>query len=875
MRSNLVSSLLLSASVLAMAGQSALADDFVVNNAATTTQVIDGDDTITVTESGSITPPSGNDGILGTGSNNTATNKGTITTSGGGEGVLLENGAPGDVTGNAIVNDGTVTTAGSNAYGLNIDQSNNSTITNNGAVNSSGSSSYGIYNEYSDNTVVTNNKTITTNGSNAHGVLVDSSDEVTVVNNGAISATNPNAASSAIAGILNDSSTNSNVQNNGDITTGGYRGYGIWNDSSDNATITNAKTITTSGTNAYGIENDSSDNVTILNSGTITTTGQGGRGINNDASDVTITNDGTISTSGLAGNAIWSDGSGNNVAITNNGTLTTSGGSSYGINFSSSGTGGSVVNNGQINTGGSSSPGINVGVGVPIINRGTIATGGNYSAGINFWGIGATITNSGTIVTQGTASSALYSNQGSTVTNSGVLRSNGSFAIAAQFFNSNIFTNSGSIVSSNFQSIGLAGTGNVVNLHAPSYLGGAISLGSNNSVNIVSGASHSVLWDLSNGTMVGGAPNLSGPVPWYYDSGNQLVATFDPTTFSARFNQLGDMAGMLSRLGAQGLGQAGRVGSNEAVLMAYADPGSGAEAGDAFAAQPGLEEVQARGRFWSSAFGGHATHGGGQTSLDQDIALGGAVFGYGWQPDGMGDTQLSIMAGYMHSAIEAESAYAKAQDIKSDGVFVGVNGARSFGELTFGLGLAAGWQSHDSKRFVNDNLAATGGLTLGESHATASYDSWFIAPEASLSLDHELETGAVVTPSARIRYAFEATDGYAETGSNANATVAASTQSLIEGNLELAIGKQFGDTYLTGRAGYLFRSALGDKATNVTMLGLTNAISAETNDLSAGYLGLGADFALSDRVSFALDGQATFSDDITAFNGIARLTMEF
>jgi len=265
---------------------------------------------------------------------------------------------------------------------------------------------------------------------------------------------------------------------------------------------------------------------------------------------------------------------------------------------------------------------------------------------------------------------------------------------------------------------------------------------------------------------------------------------------------------------------------------------------------------------------------GDSTTLDQRIEQLGVAVGYGWQQSA--DMRLGVMAGYLNGNITATSAFADAQDIDSNGIFAGIYGDRTFGRMTLGLGLAGGWQSNDSTRFVNDNLATTGGLTLGESRASASYDSWYITPEASLATDIGLgSSGVVLTPTARVRYALQAVGGYTETGSTANASVDGYTLGVFEGNLELEASKTVGIATLSGRAGYLFRSSAGDDSVPVTMLGITNSVGIGDTDSSAAYLGASADFALAPQASFVLDGQGYVSDDMEGLQGLARLAIRF
>ena len=134
--------------------------------------------------------------------------------------------------------------------------------------------------------------------------------------------------------------------------------------------------------------------------------------------------------------------------------------------------------------------------------------------------------------------------------------------------------------------------------------------------------------------------------------------------------------------------------------------------------------------------------------------------------------------------------------------------------FTIDFGLAGGWLSSDNTRFVNDNLALTNGLTLGQSLALASYDSWFIAPEVGVAMDFDMGD-VVYTPSARVRYSMQDIDGYTETGSASNADVGSRFIGLIEANVEMAATKRLDFGSLTGRAGYMFRSSNGDDAASI------------------------------------------------------------
>ena len=399
-----------------------------------------------------------------------------------------------------------------------------------------------------------------------------------------------------------------------------------------------------------------------------------------------------------------------------------------------------------------------------------------------------------------------------------------------------------------------------LNLNAPGYIGGDINLlGSRPSItmNLTTGASHSVLWDFSNIMMVGDDPaSISGTVPWFYDSATKQFATFDPSGLAATVSQLGDMT--TSSCLRIGRNPPGGGGSDE----------SASNAGVAAAAAA----VPAVGQFWVSGIGGSVEHAGSSMTLDQEIRQKG--FAVGYHALQSGDLRFNVMAGHIAGDIGADSPFVTSQDIETDGWFAGLYGEKVVNAFSIDFGLVGGRLSSDSKRFVNDNLAVTNGMTLGQSQASASYDSWYLAPEFGISVD--LNRGDIVfTPSARIRYSRQDVDGYVETGSESNASVDARSFGMVESNVELKVGKQLDFGSVTGRAGYLFRNLRGDESVSVTMLGITNSIGFGDVDSNAAYLGVNADIEFSPNMRLALDAQAFLGGAMQGYQGVARFTASF
>lgn len=184
-----------------------VAEDFVISGDATTRNngaVLDGGDSIVVTETGSVTTNVIlGSGLLANGDDNTLINNGSITTSGRASVGIVVNGNSNTLTNNGSIrtgdsdshgmsaagndnimtNRGTITTSGSSAHGMNVNGSRNS-LTNSGTISTSGDTSRGIYAQGNDLTVV-NTGTVTARGNSAAAVF-SNGNRNTVTNSGTI-----------------------------------------------------------------------------------------------------------------------------------------------------------------------------------------------------------------------------------------------------------------------------------------------------------------------------------------------------------------------------------------------------------------------------------------------------------------------------------------------------------------------------------------------------------------------------------------------------------------------------------------------------------------------------------------------------------------
>ena len=627
----------------------------------------------------------------------------------------------------------------------------------------------------------------------------------------------------------NDSLT---VTESGNISTTGTSGHGIYAAGGTN-TISNSGTISTTGDYGNGII-ASGGNSTISNSGTISTTGADGNGIVADGGANTISNSGTISTTGINAWGIYATDGTN--TITNSGTISTTGADSYGI-VAPGGTN-TITNSGTVSTTGVSGVGIYATNDAnTITNSGTISTTGSLSFGIYADGGTNTISNSGTISTTDVYSHGIVATGGTnTISNSGTISTTGvdSYGIYA-LGGTNTISNSGTIVSAQSYAIYFDGSGNTLNLNIPSFLGGGVELGSGTTVNIVSGASHSVLWSTT-GTLTG-SPNLSGPVPIFFNASTGKIATFDPTGFAGASDVLADTTGNVSKLihsRLDGLGNS----------------------------------------WWMSGFGSAAKYDGSTATLERKFSHGGMALGY--------DTKVSpgftlgALTGYGRGNYKADSSYARSFDNKSNGGFVGIYGQQRWQDMFFNVALSAGFFKHTDARFVNDNSAS-----LGVSGSRASYTSRWVSPQATVGMNVDLGDGWTAIPAAHVRYAWQSVKGYSETGGgDANAQVGGRTVQMVESRPELGVRKTLqlnsvGPLTVDGRAGWLYRSARGDNTVRLTMIDQSTQVATEMRDRRAAFVGVALSLDLRNNVTFKLHGETVFGGGMRSFNGLAMLSAKF
>lgn len=641
-------------------------------------------------------------------------------------------------------------------------------------------------------------------------------DSGTIINTGSIMVADDELAGQFIIGA------NGRIFNSGTITsTGGGLGQSILGDF---GAITNSGAIMTTGERSHG-QFIRGDDGFISNSGSIKTDSQDAYAQSLEGDFGTVSNSGTITTLGRSGYGQSIDGDGGR--LINTGTITTSGPSALGQHaFRGDGTG-VTINAGIITTRGDRAHG-QFAIG-EIINTGSVTTFGDDAYGQFLGGRESTLTNSGRVVSVNSRAIYFDDRRGS----------------------------------------------HTLNLLAPGFIGGNIDSGNDTpaTVNIVTGPSHSIFWTLE-GDMVGGAPNISGPVPWFYDAAAQTVATFDPTLLSSETSALGDLTALLSRVGRGALQSSGpdlSVGGNSPLAYQWGDD---RRSGAALATERAVHAygvADRMGQVWATGLGGRMDFDASATTLDSTTEHIGFAAGYTWQHSA--GATLNAMGGYVSGKAKADAPWTRSFDHDTHTVFAGLGGEQDLGHGAIQLGLTAGYQWVDHNRFVNDNLAP-----LGESWVTANYGGFFVSPELAIATDIAMANGVTLTPNAGLRYAAQWLGGYSETGAvspAANATVDARFVGVLEARAELEVSRAHDFGILSGRIGYLGRWNGGNDVAGITLNGSTQDVASGYQALNAVTVGATLRSDIGTTGFFELDADYLYGDTAHGFGGWLTLGRVF
>lgn len=822
--------------------------------------VLNGNDILIITSEGIIST-AGVSAVDATGASNEIVNFGSLSTNGNNTyGIKALND-------NRITNSGSISTIGQFGFGIYIQD--NNTVINSGSIFTMSDDAEGI--QANDYNIIINTGTITTTGDD--GDAIDVEDDNSIINSGTISVSGDLSAAIEVGSnntILNtglisttgyyargfDGFSNNRITNSGIVTTTGNKSYGMW--FFDSNIVVNTGLVTTTGDYARAF--NFRDNNTITNSGTITTTGYQATGIYGSYTN-TIINSGSILTSGNLTYGIYAiDGN----TITNSGSIFTSGNDSRGIKARDNSI---IINSGTITTTGVNGDGIHVGDNSTITNSGSVFTGDRLAAAL-YIGSNNTLTNSGSVFTTGERSYGIEASNTNIINNTGLILTTGLIAHGIEVGNTNTVTNSGKIISAQAKSF-LLGNNNTLNLLAPSFIGGEIDLGTNTTLNITTGRSHSVLWDLSTGTMAGAAPTIDGVVPAFYNAATQQFATFDPTVFAASTDSLALMSRNISDIIGLRLSRSAARHKTKSQINSTAPPYS-------LGLRPSTYEADDRDNLNSTKDnGGWVSVLANRSDFDSDAitnarALTQWTVAFGYEGSIASDKTFGVLGGFTSESLVARSRFAKTFENERAGFFAGVYARLDMGAAFLDFSFTGGVTDHTTSRFVNDNLAP-----LGVSYAEGNYQGAWVNP--SVTIGAELFSGDDwdVSSTARFSYAFQWLDGYSEAGSNANAAVSDQEVAVGQVSLGLAATKRtdFGSASL--RLEYHYQKAFGDKLTRVVLINQTALIPSFAEDRHTGLFGADMNVALSETAELRLGGNISFSQRVTGVGGYVRFSSKF
>ncbi|WP_419906434.1 autotransporter outer membrane beta-barrel domain-containing protein [Hoeflea sp.] len=603
----------------------------------------------------------------------------------------------------------------------------------------------------------------------------------------------------------------------------------------DDITIPSGTTVTTVQT----IDEDG-DTLIVEDGGAIDSTLAGTDGVRAIADDQTVINNGTV-TGGRHG--IHSTGL--RATILNYGTVYGLGTFANGINLT--GRDATIINYGIIDA---QWFGIDSNIDAhnpTIINFGQIFSG---RVGIHASGRNITVINYGTIDALGDGIDFNVDWSNPTLTNYGTIKG-GVYGVFSSSNNTSII-NAGTIVGGDgYPSIFFWGVNGTLSLLAGSVLVGEVNFqGATPSLNIGSGLNLYLVY-LNN------EPTVNSAVPYVHDVANKIIYTIDPTGLAQMQPFLQSTAGAVHDAVRSGTGFGNRFGGG------FSGNGTYAYGTDA----PGFAESGPRG--WVSGFGGYQSQNGSGSVTGGDQIYGGLVSGGGFASD---NRMYGAFAGGAYSRLETDF---DTQKTDAASFYGGIYGGMRSGAYWIEASVMGGYSDFSSERMVANNTVA-GGLET----ASADYGGYFISPSITVgrSVGERLEL------SFGGNYAGLFLDGYTETGSSANMTVASRDVHVAAVRAEaryLAQQHQMDEGMVSvetfaGVDGY-FHLGGGDVEASIAGLPV-DAFSANFSDaMAVGFAGIGINHKTDNGkrlVNTSLEGRFG-SDAFAEFRANATVAMKF
>jgi outer membrane autotransporter protein len=502
-------------------------------------------------------------------------------------------------------------------------------------------------------------------------------------------------------------------------------------------------------------------------------------------------------------------------------------------------------------------------------NSGTISGG---SGGVVTTGK-VNIVNSGTISGAGFGISASIAN----INNSGTI-TGGSAAIGLDLGN---VTNSG-IIWGETRALQFGSLADTLTLLPGSRIVGTINLfGGGDTVNVLTGNQNLTFDTLAGVTVTSNVP--------FVVSGNRIV-TIDPTPFAMTDRNLLDFARAVSSTvpDIEGSATATTAAADNGSALAFAGPDTNASLDDSL---PGLSAyaddstmpfksptvVYGDGTaLWARGFVGERVQDADGALLETHNRFYGGLLGGGWQV--RPNLRLGLFLGAGETRSQVDFGYG---ETRSTLVFAGLTGRYNWGASFLRFGLQGGHSSNDTTRSNINNNLVPGGLET----ATASFDGWYITPEATFG--HHFALGSVsggiytLTPSLTVRYLHALLDGYTETGTTAPLTVGDRSADSFEerGQLKLIRTQTFAPTEILKTSifgGVLADQRVGGDTVDAVLLGQAIPFATPGDDsVWGGFGGLGLEWSTGRVTLFASTEYLALSDSSSVISGQGGVRIAF
>jgi uncharacterized protein with beta-barrel porin domain len=618
---------------------------------------------------------------------------------------------------------------------------------------------------------------------------------------------------------------NAVVTNSGTIAANNNGIYAV-----GNAIVTNSGTISAIDYNAIY----AGMNSTVINSGVITNANAGYNGISSVGT--TVINSGTI-TGGFVG-----VGTSAFAIVTNSGIIR---GGSSGVGSDGITT---VINSGTII--GQSRQGVIGYDSVTVTNSGNIMGGANGVVSNNI----TTVINSGTISggTRGVAS-----NGTATVSNTGTIigAQSGVWTYGTGVVTTSGFIGGGSGTAIQFNANGTAAS-DTLNILPGARFGGRVDFGGGaDRVNFGPGN-----WILDTAQYDAALSTVTTPGTPYFITPNQIIVA-DTSSFRMMKRAMMDITGWISSVlpdspvfDPSALSGANAFAAIDAPAPRFDDAFAGFPSVLPRAPTPaftGGTVNDAHGNaFWAKGFGGRRDQGAGDGVIAGITT--GAGIAIGFDRDIAANTRLGVFAG----GSDNDTRFSlNAGSIGIDTMFAGLYSRTLTGSSFLDLALIGATLDNESKRNINGVTPQT---------ASARYDGWFLTPLLTFGHRFALPYNLTLTPAVKVRYVAAQFDGYTESGSNVNLTIAAQSFRGAEERAEVTLaGVQNRDgsrITFRGHAGLLARQYAGDQTVNIAFGGTSVLAAIGERDSYGLYAGGGFTWQTGNVALFA-SGEVTGMND--------------